>query len=163
MDKHCPPPTDNERLQLRRHMEKIRKLCSAVLEGYTQHCKEQYGHPATQHSLNKIQLKYEERIQHHCAEYNLSMAEEMWWEPSQKIAHDNKDDSSGEESEEHDSDVVNIYTTSDDNDDDSSDDDDNSIEDPDPYLATLREEVKQQAKKNKQDRQGDKSKRRKTS
>ena len=91
------------------------------------------------------------------------MAEEMWWEPSQKIAHDNKDDSSGEESEEHDSDVVNIYTTSDDNDDDSSDDDDNSIEDPDPYLAMLREEVKQQAKKNKQDRQADKSKRRKTS
>ena len=156
MDKHCP--LDYERLKLRRHIEKIWKLCSDVLEGYTQHCQEWYGHPATQHSLNKIQLLYEERIQRRCAEYNLSMAEEMWWEPSQKIAHDNKDDSSGEESEEHDSDVVNIYTTSDDEEDDS--DDDNSIEDPDPYLATLREEVKQQAKKNKQDRQ---AKHRKTS
>jgi len=162
MDKRRPPPTDDERLHLRRHIEKIRKLCSAVLEGYTQHCEEIYGHPATQHSLNKIQLLYEERIQRRCAEYNLSMAEEMWWEPSQKIAHDNKDDSSGEESEEHDSDVVNIYTTSDDSDDDSSDDDDNSIEDPDPYLATLREEVKQQAKKNKQDRQANNSKHQKT-
>ena len=158
MDKCCPPPTDDEQLQLRCHIEKIRKLCLAVLEGYTQHCEERYGHPATQHSLNKIQLKYEERIQRRCAEYNLSMAEEMWWEPSQKIAHDKLDDSSGEESEEHDSDEVNIYTTSDDEEDDS--DDDNSIEDPDPYLATLREEVKQQAKKNKQDRQ---AKRRKTS
>ena len=161
MDKRRPPPTDDERLHLRRHIEKIRKLCSAVLEGYTQHCEERYGHPATQHSLNKIQLKYEERIQRHCAEYNLTMAEEMWWEPSQKIAHDKLDDSSGEESEEHDSDEVNIYTTSDDEEDDS--DDDNSIEDPDPYLATLREEVKQQAKKNKQDRQAKNSKRQKTS
>ena len=160
MDKRSRPPTDDERLHLRRHIEKIRKLCSEVLEGYTKDCQERYGHPATQHSLNKIQLLYEERIQRRCAEYNLSMAEEMWWEPSQKIAHDNKDDSSGEESEEHDYDVVNIYTTSDDNDDDSSDDADNSIDDPDPYLATLREEVKQQAKKNKQDRQ---AKRRKTS
>ena len=160
MDKRSRPPTDDERLHLRRHIEKIRKLCSEVLEGYTKDCQERYGHPATQHSLNKIQLLYEERIQRRCAEYNLTMAEEMWWEPSQKIAHDNKDDSSGEESEEHDSDVVNIYTTSDDDEDDS--DDDNSIKDPDPdpYLATLREEVKQQAKKNKQDRQ---AKRRKTS
>ena len=161
MDKRIPPPTDDERLQLRHRIKKIRKLCSQVLEGYTQHCQEWYSHPATQHSLNKIQLKYEERIQRRCAEYNLSMAEEMWWEPSQKIAHDKLDDSSGEESEEHDSDEVNIYTTSDDEEDDS--DNDNSIEDPDPYLATLREEVKQQAKKNTQDRLADKSKCRKTS
>ena len=89
------------------------------------------------------------------------MAEEKKWEPSQKIAHNNKDDSYSDESEEHDSDVVNIYTTSDDDDDDS--DDDNSIDDPDPNLARLRDAVKQQAKKNKQARQADQSKRRKTS
>ena len=163
MDKHIPPPTEDERLQLRRHIKKIRKLCSQVLEGYNKECEERYGHPATQHSLNKIQLLYEERIQRRCAEHNLTMAEERKWEPSQKIAHNNKDDSYSEESEEHDSDDVNIYTTSDDDDDDDDSNDDNSITDPDPYLATLREEVKQQAKKNKQDRQADKSKRRKMS
>ena len=86
------------------------------------------------------------------------MAEEMSWKPSQKIAHNNKDDSYSDESEEHDSDVVNIYTTSDDDEDDS--DDDNSNDNPDPTLATLRDAVKQQAKKNKQDRL---AKRRKTS
>ena len=45
-----------------------------MLEGYTQQCQEWYGHPATQHSLNKIQLLYEERIHRRCAEYNLTMA-----------------------------------------------------------------------------------------
>jgi hypothetical protein len=60
-------PSDLERLQLRRHIERIRRLCSAVLEGYSSHCQEWYGHPVRQRNLDKIQLLYEQRIERRCA------------------------------------------------------------------------------------------------
>ena len=119
MDK--PYPSDDERLKLRRHIERIRQLCSEVIVGYTNHCLSWYGHPVKQHNLDKIQLKYEQRIQRRCAEYNLTILEEKQWDPPNlKSDGDDEVDLSGEESEEHESDVVNIYTTSED--DDSSDD-----------------------------------------
>ena len=103
-------PSDYDRLKLRRHIEKIRKLCCDVLEGYSSHCQEMYGHPVRQHNLDKIRLLYEQRIERRCAEYNLTILEEKQWEepPNLKIGDDVD---SGEESEEHDSDVVNIYTS----------------------------------------------------
>ena len=118
-------PSDYDRLKLRRHIEKIRKLCCAVLEGYSSHCQEMYGHPVRQHNLDKIRLLYEQRIERRCAEYNLTILEEKQWEepPNLKIGDDVD---SGEESEEHDSDVVNIYTSSDD--DEKDDDDDEEYE-----------------------------------
>jgi len=114
-------PSDLDRLQLRRHIERIRRICSAVLEGYSSHCKERYGHPVRQRNLDKIRLLYEQRIERRCAEYNLTILEENQWEvpPNLKIGDDVD---SGEESEEHDSDVVNIYTSSDEDCDDEEDD-----------------------------------------
>ena len=68
MDKWCP--SDYGRLQLHRHIEKICKVCSDVLEGYSKNCQERrYGHHITQHSLNKIELVYEQHIERHCAKY----------------------------------------------------------------------------------------------
>jgi len=114
-------PSDDERLKLRRHIERIRRLCSDVIAGYSHHCQEWYGHPVKQHNLDKIQLLYEQRIARRCAEYNLTILEEKQWDPPNlKSPGDDELELSGEESEEHDSDVVNIYTTSED--DDSSDD-----------------------------------------
>ena len=117
-------PTDHERLKLRRHIERIRKLCLDVLEGYTSHCQKMYGHPAKQRSLDKIRLLYEQRIERRCADFNLTIMEEKQWDPS-NFKTDPDDDvySSGEESEEHDSDVVNIYTSSSEEDGGSSDED----------------------------------------
>ena len=123
-------PSDYDRLKLRRHIEKIRKLCCDVLEGYSSHCQEMYGHPVRQHNLDKIRLLYEQRIERRCAEYNLTILEEKQWEepPNLKIGDDVD---SGEESEEHDSDVVNIYTSSDDDEKDDDDDEDyEPIEEP---------------------------------
>lgn len=120
-------PSDMDRLKLRRHIEKIRKLCSDVLEGYSSHCQEWYGHPVRQHNLDKIRLLYEQRIERRCAEYNLTILEEKQWEqPSHLKIGD--DDYSGEESEEHDSDVVDIYTSSDD--DEGDDEEDEPIKEP---------------------------------
>ena len=93
-----------------------------MLEGYSSHCQERYGHPVRQRNLDKIRLLYEQRIERRCAEYNLTILEEKQWDPSNlKTAADDNVDSSGEESEEHDSDEVNIYTSSEE--DDSSDED----------------------------------------
>ena len=119
-------PSDLDRLQLRRHIERIRRICSAVLEGYSSHCQEVYGHPVRQRNLDKIRLLYEQRIERRCAEYNLTILEENQWEepPNLKIGDDVD---SGEESEEHDSDVVNIYTSSDE---DCDDDEDDPIDEP---------------------------------
>ena len=115
-------PSDVDRLKLRRHIEKICKLCSDVLEGYSSHCQERYGHPVRQRNLDKIRLLYEQRIERRCAEYNLTILEEKQWEqPSNLKISDDGD--SGDESEEHDSDVVDIYTSSDDDEDDDEEDD----------------------------------------
>jgi hypothetical protein len=115
-------PSDVNRLKLRRHIEKICKLCSDVLEGYSSHCQERYGHPVRQRNLDKIRLLYEQRIERRCAEYNLTILEEKQWEqPSNLKISDDGD--SGDESEEHDSDVVDIYTSSDDDEDDDEEDD----------------------------------------
>ena len=122
-------PTDHEQLKLHRHIERIRKLCSDVLEGYTSHCQKMYGHPAKQRSLDKIRLLYEQRIERRCADFNLTIMEEKQWDSS-NFKTDPDDDvySSGEESEEHDSDVVNIYTSS------SEEDDSSGGSDEDPVL-----------------------------
>ena len=126
MDKRTP--LDYNRLKLRRHIQKIRKLCSDVLDGYSKICQEWYGHPVTQRSLDKIRLLYEQRIERRCAVYNLTVLEEKQWDPSNlKTAVDDDVDSSGKESEEHDSDVVNIYTSSEEEDDSS---DDNPLVEP---------------------------------
>ena len=132
MDKRGAP-TDHERMKLRRHIERIRKLCSDVLEGYTSHCQKMYGHPAKQRSLDKIRLLYEQRIERRCADFNLTIMEEKQWDPS-NFKTDPDDDvySSGEESEEHDSDVVNIYTSSSEEDDSRS-----GSSDEDPVLEPV--------------------------
>ena len=110
-------PSDYDRLKLRCRIEKIRKLCSDVLEGYSSHCQEWYGHPVRQCSLDKIRLLYEQRIERHCAEYNLTILEEKKWDQSSlTTSTDDNVESSGEESEEHDSDVVNIYISSEEDD-----------------------------------------------
>ena len=84
-----------------------------MLEGYSSHCQEWYGHHVRQRNLDKIQLLYEQRIERRCAEYNLTILEEKQWDPSSlKTSAEEDVESSGEESEEHDSDVVNIYTSS---------------------------------------------------
>ena len=80
MDKRGP--SDYERLKLRRHIERICRLCSDVLEGYSSHCQEWYDHPVKQRSLDKIRLLYEQRIERRCAEYNLTILEEKQWDPS---------------------------------------------------------------------------------
>ena len=118
---------DVDRLKLRRHIEKICKLCSDVLEGYSSHCQERYGHPVRQRNLDKIRLLYEQRIERRCAEYNLTVIEEKQWEPPSNVKICDDDDS-GDESEEHDSDDVYIYTSSEDDDDD--DDEYDPVEEP---------------------------------
>jgi len=81
-------PSDLDRLQLRRHIERIRRICSAVLEGYSSHCQEVYGHPVRQRNLDKIRLLYEQRIERRCAEYNWTSLEENQWEvpPNLRLA-----------------------------------------------------------------------------
>jgi hypothetical protein len=115
-------PSDYDQLKLRCHIEKIRKLCSDVLEGYSSHCQKWYGHTVRQRNLDKIQLLYEQRIERRCAEYNLTILEEKQWEPPSNLKIGDDVDS-GDESEEHDSDVVDIYTSSDDDEEDDEEDD----------------------------------------
>mgnify|MGYP006196684247 FL=1 len=122
-----PTPSDYDRLKLRRRIEKIRKLCSDVLEGYSSHCQEWYGHPVRQRNLDKIRLLYEQRIERRCAEYNLTILEEKQWEQPSNLKISNNGDS-GDESEEHDSDDVYIYTSSEDDEDD--DDEYDPVEEP---------------------------------
>jgi hypothetical protein len=75
----------NDQQRLRCHVNKIKKLCSKVIKGYSKHYKEINGLPLPELCLNEIKLLFDQRIERRCAKYNLTKDEEEQWEPSNKI------------------------------------------------------------------------------
>jgi hypothetical protein len=99
-------------LRLRRRIQKIYEMSTAVVEGYGKFYEEQHNKPLSQETIDKIMLLYHNCIERCCREVGLTVEEEEQWDAKDASIDENELSDSREESEEHDSDDVNFYTDS---------------------------------------------------
>jgi len=121
--------SDITRVRLRRHIKKIYKMSTHVIEGYGTYYYNKHGKPLPQETVDKIMCLYQHRIERRCVEVGLTVEEEMEWDSDHANVDVDALSESGEESEEHDSDDVRFYSDGDVNDNDV-DDIDLSSENP---------------------------------
>jgi hypothetical protein len=84
-------------------------MSTDIVEGYGKFYEQRYGKPLPQDVINKIQLFYRHRIEHRCAELQLTIEEEEEWDPDNALIDKLDLSDLGEESEEHDSSDVSFY------------------------------------------------------
>jgi hypothetical protein len=99
-------------IRLRRHIAKIKQMCTNVVEGYGKFYEQRYGKPLPQDVINQIQLLYHHRIERRCAELQLTVEAEEEWNPDNAFIDELCLSDLGEESEEHDSDDTTFYNNS---------------------------------------------------
>jgi hypothetical protein len=103
------------RICLRRHIAKIKQMCTNVMEGYGKFYEQRYGKPLPQDVINQIQLLYRHCIECWCAKLQLTIEAEEEWNPDNAFIDELGLSDLGEESEEHDSDDITFYNNSIDN------------------------------------------------
>jgi hypothetical protein len=97
---------------LRRHIAKIKQICTNIVEGYGKFYEQRYGKPLPQDVMNQIQPLYHHRIKCQCAELQLTVEAEEEWNPGNALIDELCLSDSGEESEEHNSDDITFYNDS---------------------------------------------------
>jgi hypothetical protein len=75
---------DDQQL-LHHRVNKIKKLCSRVIKGYSKHHEEINSCPLPEQCLNEIKLLFDQRIERRCAENNSTKEEEEQWNQAIKL------------------------------------------------------------------------------